>query len=128
MGGGSIFVDDETRGSGKFWQITSLLGSIHVVDGGSRRHEEIVPLRYPSSEIPDVLDEEKPVERGRAAILVSFVFSEIALLELISGRFKPRGKLPFASGTNTTGGDRQRARRARLPRAPLTRYIHSSSG
>ena len=30
------------------------------------------------------------------AILASFGVSDTALLEVISGRFKPRGKLPFA--------------------------------
>jgi beta-glucosidase len=44
---------------------------------------------------PYVLDDESRL-KDAGAILATFSVSDAAILEVISGRFKPRGKLPFA--------------------------------
>jgi beta-glucosidase len=44
---------------------------------------------------PYVLDDESRL-KDAGAILATFSVSDTAILEVISGRFNPRGKLPFA--------------------------------
>jgi beta-glucosidase len=44
---------------------------------------------------PYVLDDESGLKEA-GAILATFGVSDAAILEVVSGRFKPRGKLPFA--------------------------------
>jgi len=44
---------------------------------------------------PYVLDEESGL-RGAGAILAGFGVSDAALMDVVTGRFAPKGKLPFA--------------------------------
>ena len=59
-------------------------------EGGRRRTVLAIYFRNPY-----VFDDESGLKEA-GAILASFGVSDAALLEVISGRFKPRGKLPFA--------------------------------
>ena len=74
------------------WQITPSLASIQAVmkEVGATRTVLAIYFRNPY-----VLDDESRLKEA-GAILASFGVSDAALLEVISGRFKPRGKLPFA--------------------------------
>jgi beta-glucosidase len=81
-----------TMAASQSWQITPSLASIQAVmkEVGATRTVLAIYFRNPY-----VLDDESRLKEA-GAILASFGVSDTALLEVISGRFKPRGKLPFA--------------------------------
>ena len=81
-----------TMAASQSWQITPSLATIQAVmkEVGAGRTVLAIYFRNPY-----VLDDESGL-KDAGAILASFGVSDTALLEVISGRFKPRGKLPFA--------------------------------
>ena len=81
-----------TMAASQSWQITPSLPTIQAVmkEVGARKTVLAIYFRNPY-----VLDDESQLKEA-GAILASFGVSDTALLEVISGRFKPRGKLPFA--------------------------------
>ncbi len=81
-----------TMAASQSWQITPSLADIRAVmrEVGPRRTVLAIYFRNPY-----VLDEESGLT-GAGAILASFGVSDTALLEVMSGRFAPKGKLPFA--------------------------------
>jgi beta-glucosidase len=81
-----------TMASSQSWQISPSLDDIRAVmkEVGPERTVLAIYFRQPY-----VLDEESGL-RGAGAILGTFGVSDAALLEVVSGRFKPQGKMPFA--------------------------------
>ena len=81
-----------TMAASRSWQISPSLATIQDVmkEVGAARTVLAIYFRNPY-----VLDDESRLKEA-GAILASFGVSDTALLEVISGRFKPRGKLPFA--------------------------------
>jgi beta-glucosidase len=74
------------------WQISPPLPEIQAVmrEVGSSRTVLAIYFRNPY-----VLDDASGL-KDAGAILATFGVSDRAILEVVSGRFKPRGKLPFA--------------------------------
>ena len=81
-----------TMAAAQSWQITPSLADIQAVMKEVGAAKTVVAIYFRN---PYVLDDESGL-KGAGAILASFGVSDTALLEVISGRFKPRGKLPFA--------------------------------
>jgi beta-glucosidase len=81
-----------TMAASRSWQITPSLADIQGVmkEVGAARTVLAIYFRNPY-----VLDDESGL-RQAGAILATFGVSDAALLEVITGRSKPRGKLPFA--------------------------------
>jgi beta-glucosidase len=81
-----------TMAASQSWQVTPSLGDIQAVmkEVGASRTVLAIYFRNPY-----VLDDESGL-KDAGAILATFGVSDTAILEVISGRFKPRGKLPFA--------------------------------
>ena len=78
------------------WQISPSLAEIQAVMREIGAKKTVLAIYFRN---PYVLDEESRLKEA-GAILASFGVSDTALLEVISGRFKPRGKLPFALANN----------------------------
>jgi beta-glucosidase len=74
------------------WQITPALADIQAVmrEAGPRRTVLAIYFRNPY-----VLDDASGLKEA-GAIVAGFGVSDTALLEVVSGRFKPVGRLPFA--------------------------------
>jgi beta-glucosidase len=74
------------------WQISPSLADIQAVmrEVGPERTVLAVYFRQPY-----VLDEASGF-RNAGAVLATFGVTDLALLDVVSGRFKPQGKLPFA--------------------------------
>ncbi|VXB96570.1 glycoside hydrolase family 3 N-terminal domain-containing protein [Massilia sp. 9I] len=74
------------------WQISPSLADIQAVmrEVGPERTVLAIYFRQPY-----VIDEASGF-RQAGAVLATFGVSDIALLDVVSGRFKPQGKLPFA--------------------------------
>jgi beta-glucosidase len=85
-----------TMAASQSWQISPSLADIQAVmkEIGARKTVLAIYFRNPY-----VLDDESGLKEA-GAVLASFGVSDTALLEVISGRFKPRGKLPFALANN----------------------------
>jgi beta-glucosidase len=81
-----------TMAASQSWQITPSLADIQAVMKEVGAARTVLAIYFRS---PYVLDDESRL-KDAAAILATFGVSDIALLEVISGRFNPRGKLPFA--------------------------------
>jgi len=81
-----------TMEASQSWQITPSLASIQAVMKEVGATKTVLAIYFRN---PYVLDDESRLKEA-GAILASFGVSDTALLEVISGRFKPRGKLPFA--------------------------------
>lgn len=81
-----------TMAAAESWQITPSLADIHAVMGevGPSRTVLAIYFRHPF-----VLDDESRL-KDAGAIVASFGVSDVALLDVLSGRFRPSGKLPFA--------------------------------
>ena len=81
-----------TMAASQSWQVTPSLRDIQAVmkEVGASRTVLAIYFRNPY-----VLDDESRL-KDAGAILATFGVSDTAILEVISGRFKPRGKLPFA--------------------------------
>ncbi len=74
------------------WKISPSLADIHAVmkEAGAARTVLCIYFRQPY-----VLDEESGMTRA-GAILAGFGVSDAALMDVVTGRFAPKGKLPFA--------------------------------
>jgi beta-glucosidase len=74
------------------WQITPSLADIKAVmsEVGAKNTIIVVYFRQPF-----VLDEASGLKNA-GAILAHFSVSDTALMDVLSGKFKPRGRLPFA--------------------------------
>jgi beta-glucosidase len=81
-----------TMAASQSWQITPSLADIQAVmrEAGAKRTVLAIYFRNPY-----VLDDASGL-KDAGALLASFGVSDIALLEVMSGRFAPKGKLPFA--------------------------------
>ena len=81
-----------TMARAQSWQVTPSLDDIQAVmrEVGPRRTVLAIYFRNPY-----VLDDASGL-KDAGAIVASFGVSDVALLEVLSGRFKPIGKLPFA--------------------------------
>jgi beta-glucosidase len=81
-----------TMAASQSWQVTPSLADIQGVmkEVGAGRTVLAIYFRHPY-----VLDDESGL-KDAGAILATFGVSDTAILEVISGRFEPRGKLPFA--------------------------------
>ena len=76
----------------KSWRVSPSLADIKAVmaEAGARRTVLAIYFRQPY-----VLDQESGL-RDAGAILAGFGVSDAALMDVMTGRFKPQGKLPFA--------------------------------
>jgi beta-glucosidase len=74
------------------WRITPSLADIQAVMQEAGADRTVLAIYFRS---PYVLDDESRLKEA-GAILATFGVSDAAILEVVSGRFKPRGKLPFA--------------------------------
>ena len=81
-----------TMAAAQSWQITPSLADIQSVMREIGAKKTVLAIYFRS---PYVLDDASGLKEA-GAILASFGVSDAALLEVISGRFRPRGKLPFA--------------------------------
>jgi beta-glucosidase len=81
-----------TMAESKSWRVSPSLADIQAVmsELGARKVVLAIYFRQPY-----VLDEQSGL-RGAGAILAGFGVSDAALMDVITGRFKPQGKLPFA--------------------------------
>jgi beta-glucosidase len=81
-----------TMAASASWQITPALADIQAVmrEAGPARTVLAIYFRQPY-----VLDDESGLKEA-GGIVASFGVSDAALLEVLSGRFRPAGKLPFA--------------------------------
>lgn len=78
--------------SSQSWKISPSLADIQAVmkEVGPERTVLAIYFRQPY-----VLDDASGL-KGAGAILATFGVSDAALMEVVSGRFKPQGKMPFA--------------------------------
>jgi beta-glucosidase len=85
-----------TMAASQSWQVTPSLADIQTVmkEVGAKRTILAIYFRQPY-----VLDEASGL-KSAGAILGTFGVSDAALMEVVSGRFKPQGKLPFALANN----------------------------
>jgi beta-glucosidase len=74
------------------WQITPSLDDIRAVMNEVGPANTVLAIYFRQ---PYVLDEASGL-RGAGAILATFGVSDAALMSIVSGRFKPQGRLPFA--------------------------------
>ncbi|HEX8601603.1 MAG TPA: glycoside hydrolase family 3 N-terminal domain-containing protein, partial [Pseudoduganella sp.] len=74
------------------WQMTPSLADIRAVMREVGAQRTVLAIYFKQ---PYVLDKESGL-RDAGAILGTFGVSDVALMEVISGRFLPQGKLPFA--------------------------------
>jgi beta-glucosidase len=81
-----------TMAASQSWQISPALATIQEVMKEVGPSRTVLAIYFRN---PYVLDDESRLKEA-GAILASFGVSDTALLEVIGGRFKPRGKLPFA--------------------------------
>ncbi len=81
-----------TMAASESWQITPALADIQAVMREVGPERTVLAIYFRN---PYVLDDDSGL-KGAGAIVASFGVSDAALLEVLSGRFKPVGKLPFA--------------------------------
>ena len=80
----------------KSWTITPSLADIQEVMKEVGANKTILAIRFRQ---PYVLDEASGL-RTAGAILATFGVSDAALMDILTGKFKPQGKLPFALAAN----------------------------
>ncbi len=80
----------------KSWTITPSLADIQEVMKEVGANKTILSIRFRQ---PYVLDEASGL-RTAGAILATFGVSDAALMDILTGKFKPHGKLPFALAGN----------------------------
>lgn len=85
-----------TMAASQSWRISPPLADIQAVMGEVGASNTVLAIYFRN---PYVLDEASGL-REAGAILGSFGVSDKALLEVISGRFRPVGRLPFALANN----------------------------
>ncbi|WDU91115.1 glycoside hydrolase family 3 protein [Edwardsiella piscicida] len=76
----------------KTWQITPSLADIQTIMARVGAANTILSINYRQ---PFVLDRASGMDRA-GAILATFGVSDHALMDVLSGRFNPQGRLPFA--------------------------------
>ena len=81
-----------TMADSQSWQIRPSLADIQAVMREVGAGKTVLAIYFRN---PYVLDDESRL-KDAGAILATFGVSDTAILEVISGRFTPRGKLPFA--------------------------------
>ena len=81
-----------TMAGSQSWQIRPSLADIQAVMREVGASKTVLAIYFRN---PYVLDDESGL-KDAGAILATFGVSDTAILEVISGRFTPRGKLPFA--------------------------------
>ena len=81
-----------TMAASQSWQIRPSLADIQGVMREVGAGKTVLAIYFRN---PYVLDDESGL-KDAGAILATFGVSDTAILEVISGRFTPRGKLPFA--------------------------------
>ena len=81
-----------TMAASESWQISPSLADIQAVmrEVGAERTVLAIYFRQPY-----VLDEASGLKKA-GAVLGTFGVTDVALLDVVSGKFKPQGKLPFA--------------------------------
>jgi beta-glucosidase len=85
-----------TMAASQSWRISPSLADIQAVMNEVGAEKTVLAIYFRN---PYVLDEVSGL-RNAGAILGSFGVSDTALLEVISGRFKPVGRMPFALANN----------------------------
>jgi beta-glucosidase len=85
-----------TMASSQSWRISPSLADIQAVMGEVGADRTVLAVYFRN---PYVLDDASGL-KGAGAILASFGVSDKALLEVISGKFNPQGRLPFALANN----------------------------
>jgi beta-glucosidase len=85
-----------TMSAAESWQISPSLADIRAVmnEVGAQRTVLAIYFRQPY-----VIDDASGL-REAGAMLATFGVSDVALMEVVSGRFKPVGKMPFALANN----------------------------
>lgn len=85
-----------TMAAAESWQISPSLADIQAVmrEVGAERTVLAIYFRQPY-----VLDQASGLTKA-GAVLATFGVTDLALLDVVSGRFKPQGKLPFALANN----------------------------
>jgi beta-glucosidase len=78
------------------WKITPLLADIRGVMKEVGADNTILSIRFRQ---PYVLDEASGLRKA-GAILATFGVSDAAIMDILTGRFKPSGRLPFALAAN----------------------------
>lgn len=81
-----------TMAGSQSWRVTPALADIQAVMREVGASKTVLAIYFRN---PYVLDDESRLTDA-GAILATFGVSDTAILEVLSGRFKPRGKLPFA--------------------------------
>jgi beta-glucosidase len=81
-----------TMAASKSWRVSPSLADIRAVMSEVGAPKTVLAIYFRQ---PYVLDQESGL-RDAGAILAAFGVSDSALLDVITGRFKPQGKLPFA--------------------------------
>ena len=89
------FSDMVEKGAGS-WEITPSLSDIKAVMSAVGENNTVLAIYFRQ---PYVLDEASGVKNA-GAILATFGVSDAALMDVISGRFNPSGKMPFALANN----------------------------
>lgn len=91
------FLSLTTMAAAKSWQISPSLADIQAVFGEIGDAKKVILSVY--FRHPYVLDEASGV-RAAGAILANFGVSDTALMDVLTGKAKPQGKLPFALANN----------------------------
>jgi beta-glucosidase len=81
-----------TMAASQSWQVTPSLADIQAVMKEVGADKTVLAIYFRN---PYVLDDESGL-KDAGALLATFGVSDTAILEVLSGRFAPRGKLPFA--------------------------------
>jgi beta-glucosidase len=81
-----------TMAASQSWKVTPSLADIQAVMNEVGANRTVLTIYFRN---PYVLDDASGLKNA-GAILAGFGVSDTALLEVISGRFKPQGKMPFA--------------------------------
>ena len=86
-----------TMAAAKSWQMSPSLADIQAVMREIGNPKKVILCVYFRQ--PYVLDEASGV-RNAGAILANFGVSDSALMDVVTGQFKPQGKLPYALASN----------------------------
>jgi beta-glucosidase len=78
------------------WKISPTLDDIKAVMREVGASKTVLAIYFRQ---PYVLDDGSGL-KGAGAILATFGVSDVALLDVLSGRYSPRGRLPFALANN----------------------------
>ena len=76
----------------KSWRVSPSLDDIRAVMREAGPEKTVLAIYFRQ---PYVLDEASGL-RGAGALVATFGVKDAALMDVLTGRFKPQGKLPFA--------------------------------